>query len=182
MVDSASIAVNRRHRRAKTDRLDVNKLLTMWLRHVAGERKVSSVVRVPSIADEDRRQLQRYVNSHEFIPLFTCEPTYAPSPSREMRCSMPRDAPSGRPSGGTCAGTTPTSARLESAGHPFSWGAHAAFCFSRRVEGSGGESRVDEGAGEGLWQHTLDPLPAPGVVCAVCRVCPCAGGAHPAGG
>jgi transposase len=59
VVDSASIEVNRRHRRAKTDRLDVHKLLTMLLRHGAGERKVWSVVRVPSIADEDRRQLHR---------------------------------------------------------------------------------------------------------------------------
>jgi transposase len=59
VVDSASIEVNRRHRRAKTDRLDVHKLLTMLQRHVAGERKVWSVVRVPSIADEDRRQLHR---------------------------------------------------------------------------------------------------------------------------
>jgi transposase len=58
-VDSASIEVNRRHRRAKTDRLDVHKLLMMLLRHVAGERKVWSVVRVPSVADEDRRQLHR---------------------------------------------------------------------------------------------------------------------------
>jgi transposase len=59
VVDSASIEVNRRYRRAKTDRLDVNKLLTMLLRHIAGERKVWSVVRVPSVADEDRRQLHR---------------------------------------------------------------------------------------------------------------------------
>ena len=59
VVDSASIEVNRRYRRAKTDRLDVHKLLTMLLRHVAGERKVWSVVRVPSVADEDRRQLHR---------------------------------------------------------------------------------------------------------------------------
>jgi transposase len=59
VVDSASIEVNRRHRRAKTDRLDVHKLLTMLLRHMAGERKVWSVVRVPSVADEDRRQLHR---------------------------------------------------------------------------------------------------------------------------
>jgi transposase len=59
VVDSASIEVNRRHRRAKTDRLDVHKLLTMLLRHMAGERKVWSVVRVPSIAEEDSRQLHR---------------------------------------------------------------------------------------------------------------------------
>ena len=59
VVDSASIEVNRRRRRAKTDRLDVHKLLTMLLRHVAGERRVWSVVRVPSVEEEDRRQLHR---------------------------------------------------------------------------------------------------------------------------
>jgi transposase len=59
VVDSSSIEVNRRHRRAKTDRLDVQKLLTMLLRHVAGERKVWRIVRVPSVEEEDRRQLHR---------------------------------------------------------------------------------------------------------------------------
>jgi len=59
LIDSASIEVNRRQRRAKTDRLDVHKLLTMLLRHMAGERKVWSVVRVPSVVEEDRQQLHR---------------------------------------------------------------------------------------------------------------------------
>jgi transposase len=59
VVDSASIEVNRRYRRAKTDRLDVHKLLTMLLRHAAGEKQVWSIVRVPSVVDEDRRQLPR---------------------------------------------------------------------------------------------------------------------------
>jgi transposase len=59
VIDSASIEVNRRQRRAKTDRLDVRKLLTMLLRHMAGEQKVWSVVRVPSVEEEDRRQLHR---------------------------------------------------------------------------------------------------------------------------
>lgn len=59
MIDSASIEVNRRQRRAKTDRLDVRKLLTMLLCHSAGEKKVWSVVRVPSVEEEDRRQLHR---------------------------------------------------------------------------------------------------------------------------
>jgi transposase len=59
VIDSASIEVNRRQRRAKTDRLDVRKLLTMLLRHTAGEKKVWSVVRVPSVDEEDRRQLHR---------------------------------------------------------------------------------------------------------------------------
>jgi transposase len=51
--------VTRRYRRAKTDRLDVQKLLTMLLRHVAGARKVWRIVRVPSVEEEDRRQLHR---------------------------------------------------------------------------------------------------------------------------
>jgi transposase len=59
VIDSASIEVNRRQRQAKTDRLDVHKLLTMLLRHMAGEKKVWSVVRVPSVDEEDRRQLHR---------------------------------------------------------------------------------------------------------------------------
>ena len=59
VVDSASIEVNRRYRRAQTDRLAVHKLLTMLLRHTAGEKKVWSVVRVPSVIDEDRCQLHR---------------------------------------------------------------------------------------------------------------------------
>jgi transposase len=58
IVDSASIEVNRRRRRAKNDRLDAAKLVSMLLRHHGGE-KVWSVVHVPSVADEDRRQLHR---------------------------------------------------------------------------------------------------------------------------
>lgn len=59
VVDSSSIEVQRRQRRAKTDRLDVYKRLTMLLRHHAGEPKVWSVVHVPGMAEEDRRQLHR---------------------------------------------------------------------------------------------------------------------------
>jgi len=59
VVDSASIEVNRRQRRAKSDGLDARKLLTMLLRYCAGESKVWSVVRVPTVEEEDRRQLHR---------------------------------------------------------------------------------------------------------------------------
>ena len=59
VVDSSSIEVNRRRRRAKTDRLDARKLVTMLMRARAGERQVWHVVRVPSAADEDRRQVHR---------------------------------------------------------------------------------------------------------------------------
>ena len=59
VVDSASIEVNRRKRRAKSDALDAGKLLVMLIRYHSGEAKVWSVVNVPSVTDEDRRQLHR---------------------------------------------------------------------------------------------------------------------------
>jgi transposase len=59
VVDSSSIEVNRRARRAKTDRMDLGKLLTMLMRYDNGERKVWSVVRVPTVEQEDSRQLHR---------------------------------------------------------------------------------------------------------------------------
>lgn len=59
VVEASSIEVNRRARRAKTDRLDAEQLLQQLVRWAGGERKVWSVVRVPSVADEDARQLHR---------------------------------------------------------------------------------------------------------------------------
>jgi transposase len=59
VVDSSSIEVNRRARRAKSDRLDARKLVSMLLRYHTGERRVWSVLHVPTVADEDRRQLHR---------------------------------------------------------------------------------------------------------------------------
>ena len=59
VVDSASIEVSRRKRRAKSDRLDAVKLVSMLIRWHNGEKKVWSVVHVPTVADEDRRQLHR---------------------------------------------------------------------------------------------------------------------------
>ena len=59
VVDSSSIEVARRRRRAKTDRLDAGKLLTMLMRYANGEDRVWSVVNVPSETDEDQRQLHR---------------------------------------------------------------------------------------------------------------------------
>jgi transposase len=59
VVDSASIEVNRRKRRAKSDRLDATKLVSMLIRWHNGEKKVWAVVRIPTVADEDRRQLHR---------------------------------------------------------------------------------------------------------------------------
>jgi transposase len=59
VVDSASIEVNRRARRAKTDRLDALKLVRMLVRVCAGERRVWSEVRVPTVAAEAARQVSR---------------------------------------------------------------------------------------------------------------------------
>jgi transposase len=59
VVDAASIEVNRRRRRAKSDNLDAAKLVGMLIRWHLGEKKLWGVVQVPSVADEDRRQLHR---------------------------------------------------------------------------------------------------------------------------
>jgi len=59
VVDSASIQVDRRRRRAKSDGLDVEELLKLLGRHTMGEPKVWSVVRVPVPQIEDGRHLHR---------------------------------------------------------------------------------------------------------------------------
>jgi len=59
VVDAASIAVDRRSRRAKTDRIDVEKLLHTLMAWARGERRVCSMVRPPSPQQEDERRLTR---------------------------------------------------------------------------------------------------------------------------
>jgi len=59
VVDSSSIEVNRRARRAKSDALDVAKLYEMLVRYVAGQKRVWRVVRVPSVQQEDERRVHR---------------------------------------------------------------------------------------------------------------------------
>ena len=59
VVDSSSIEVDRRKKRVKTDPVDAAKLLNLLCRYHSGERKVWRVVQVPSVADEERRQLHR---------------------------------------------------------------------------------------------------------------------------
>jgi transposase len=66
VVDSASIEVNRRARRAKTDRIDAQKRVMMLVRVCQGERAVWREVRVPSVAADsvrhgsrERRQLKQ---------------------------------------------------------------------------------------------------------------------------
>jgi transposase len=59
VVDSSSIEVNRRARRAKSDALDAAKLYEMLIRHRAGEKRLWRVVRVPSRQQEDERRMHR---------------------------------------------------------------------------------------------------------------------------
>lgn len=59
VVDSSSIEVPRRARRAKTDRLDGEKLLRLLLRHWGGERHMWQVVHVPARDVEDARHASR---------------------------------------------------------------------------------------------------------------------------
>ena len=59
VVDAASIAVDRRHRRAKTDAIDGETLLRTLMAWARGERRVCSMVRAPSPEEEDRRRLTR---------------------------------------------------------------------------------------------------------------------------
>ncbi|MDJ0761399.1 MAG: transposase [Myxococcota bacterium] len=59
VVDSASIEVNRRKRRIKTDRVDVKKLYMLLTRHDGGEAGVWCIVRVPSEQVEDERRVTR---------------------------------------------------------------------------------------------------------------------------
>lgn len=59
VVDSSSIEVNRRKRRAKSDRLDGEKLSLMLVRYHQGDRRTWSVVHPPTLEEEDFRHLHR---------------------------------------------------------------------------------------------------------------------------
>ena len=63
VIDSSSIEVNRKAKRAKTDNLDAKKMLTMLMRYQMGEVKVWSVVHVPSMEVEDHRHLHRELDT-----------------------------------------------------------------------------------------------------------------------
>jgi transposase len=59
VIEPASLQVDRRARRAKSDGIDVEKLLRSLMAYLRGEPKVWSVVRVPSVAEEEDRRLHR---------------------------------------------------------------------------------------------------------------------------
>src|SRR5882672_3596184 len=58
-VDPSSIEVSRRARRAKTDRIDLDKLMRAFLAYLRGEPRVCSMVHVPTVEEEDRKRRTR---------------------------------------------------------------------------------------------------------------------------
>jgi len=58
-IDPASVAVDRRARRAKSDGVDVDKLVRTLSRLVRGERDACRVVEVPSLEEEDAKRTHR---------------------------------------------------------------------------------------------------------------------------
>src|SRR5438132_9308651 len=59
VLDPASLQVNRRARRAKTDRIDVDRMLRALIHYLRGEPEACSVVCVPSADQEDAKRLHR---------------------------------------------------------------------------------------------------------------------------
>jgi transposase len=59
VIDPASLLVNRRARRAKSDRIDAKDQLRALMAYARGERRVFAVVQVPSPAEEDFKRLHR---------------------------------------------------------------------------------------------------------------------------
>ncbi len=59
VIDPASLQVNRRARRAKTDRLDAQSLLRALMAYERGDHEACALVRVPSPAEEDARRPHR---------------------------------------------------------------------------------------------------------------------------
>jgi transposase len=59
VFDAASIPVEQRGRRAKTDRIDGELLLRTLMAHLRGEPRVVRIVKVPSVEQEDARRASR---------------------------------------------------------------------------------------------------------------------------
>lgn len=63
VVEPASIEVNRKKRRAKTDRIDAQKIVTALLRFKSGDQFACRMIRIPDAQAEDARNLNREMRS-----------------------------------------------------------------------------------------------------------------------
>jgi transposase len=59
VIDSSSIEQNRKKRKAKTDRIDAHKMVSLLIRHICGGEFAFSVIVVPSEQAEDNMRLHR---------------------------------------------------------------------------------------------------------------------------
>lgn len=59
VLEPTSILVNRRARRAKTDRLDAEGMLRVLAAYLQGDRQICSMVRVPTPDEEDAKRIHR---------------------------------------------------------------------------------------------------------------------------
>jgi transposase len=68
VFDAASIAVEQRSRRSKTDRIDGELLLRTLMAYLRGEPRVVRIVRVPSVEQEDARRASRERDRYCALP------------------------------------------------------------------------------------------------------------------
>ncbi len=59
VIDPTCLQVDKRGKQAKTDRIDLEKMLRQLRRYCEGQRDALRVVRVPSVEEEDERRLNR---------------------------------------------------------------------------------------------------------------------------
>ena len=59
MLEASSILVNRRGRRVKTDRVDAEAMLRVLAAWLTGDRQICSMVRVPTVEEEDAKRPHR---------------------------------------------------------------------------------------------------------------------------
>jgi transposase len=87
VIDAASLQVDRRARRVKTDRIDTERLLRALLAYLRGEPKVWSVVRVPSVAlhrERDRLVSERVQHVNRIKGLCALQGIYGYNPMRSQ--------------------------------------------------------------------------------------------------
>src|SRR5712691_6835215 len=95
-IDASSIEVNRRARRAKTDRIDLAQLMRALLAYLRGEPGVCSMVRVPTPEDEDRkrrtRERERLLHGQGIRDAMALKPSFL-ADLDQMRTGDGRDLP-----------------------------------------------------------------------------------------